>query len=130
MSLTVSPELLERAKAGPVSDAEFLACIEESLPYASQLVNKMIAELQGSDAQFVTDKTPPPSDKDQGELLRLMASDPMRRVIERHYGVKLAFQNCCKVGVFRPEAENGEAWNDFMSARGQLLNQTPELVNC
>ena len=57
-----------------------------------------------------------------------MASDAMRAVVERHYGVQLAFQNCHRAAVFRPGAAIALA--EFTSARAQLLNQRPEFVNC
>jgi hypothetical protein len=58
----------------------------------------------------------------------MMASDAMRAAVERHYGVRLAFQNCHRAAVFRPEATAALA--EFTSARAQLLNQSPELVDC
>ena len=57
-----------------------------------------------------------------------MASDAMRAAVERHFGVRLAFQNCHRAAVFRPGA--AAALADFTSARAQLLNQRPDLVNC
>jgi hypothetical protein len=57
-----------------------------------------------------------------------MASDAMRAAVERHYGVRLAFQNCHRAAVFRPGAAAELA--EFTSARSQLLNQSPELVDC
>lgn len=57
-----------------------------------------------------------------------MASDAMRAAIERHHGVRLAFQNCHRAAVFRPGA--AEAYAEFTTARSQILNQRPELVNC
>src|SRR6185437_14129691 len=57
-----------------------------------------------------------------------MASDAMRAAIERHYDVRLAFQNCHRAAVFRPGA--AEALAEFTSARSQLLNQRPEMVDC
>lgn len=71
---------------------------------------------------------PPPDEAARGQLLRLMASDAMRTTIERHYGVRLAFQNCHRAAVFRPGADAELA--TFTSARAQLLNQSPEFVNC
>lgn len=131
VSLKVSPELLSRAASGPVDDAVFLDCIQESLPYAWKVISRVVAELEEvSGADFVDDNTAPPTDEDQGQLLRLMASDPMRAAVERQLGVKLAFQNCCRVAVFRPTAVGGAAYQEFMSPRGQLLNQSPELTNC
>jgi hypothetical protein len=71
---------------------------------------------------------PPPDEAARGQLLRLMASDAMRAAVERRYGVRLAFQNCHRAAVFRPEAAAVLA--EFTSARSQLLNQSTELVNC
>jgi hypothetical protein len=48
--------------------------------------------------------------------------------IERHFNVRLAFQNCHRVALFDPAAHH--AYADFVSPRAQLLNQSPELVNC
>ena len=50
------------------------------------------------------------------------------RAIERHYGVRLAFQNCHRAAVFRPAAE--AAYQEFITARSQILNQRPYLINC
>jgi len=57
-----------------------------------------------------------------------MASDAMRGAAERHFGIRLAFQNCHRAAVFRPEAT--QALAEFTAARAQLLNQSPELTNC
>jgi hypothetical protein len=71
---------------------------------------------------------PPPDEGARGQLLRMMASDAMRGAVERHFGVRLAFQNCHRVAVFRPGAARALA--EFTTARAQLLNQSPELTNC
>ncbi|MEV4723569.1 SCO5389 family protein [Micromonospora humida] len=73
---------------------------------------------------------PPPGDAERGQLLRAMASDAIRASLERHFGVKLAFQNCHRVAAFRPAAVDSESYRRFISTRGQLLNQSPELRNC
>ncbi len=71
---------------------------------------------------------PPPDEAARGQLLRLMASDAMRAAIERHYGVRLAFQNCHRAAVFRPDAFHALA--EFTSPAAQLLNQQLGLVDC
>jgi hypothetical protein len=71
---------------------------------------------------------PPPDEAARGQLLRMMASDAMRGAVERHFGVRLAFQNCHRVAVFRPGAIRALA--EFTTARAQILNQSPELTNC
>ena len=44
-----------------------------------------------------------------------MAGAAMRGAIERRYGIRLVFQNCHRVAVFRPEAAQARA--DFITAR-------------
>jgi len=58
----------------------------------------------------------------------MMASDAMRAAAERHFGVRLAFQNCRRAAVFRPEATRALA--EFTTARARLLNQSPALTSC
>jgi hypothetical protein len=128
MSLTVSPELLDQARHGEVEDAAFIACIRASLPYAWQLVSDLTGELRATGADIADNQVPPPDEAARGQLLRMMASDAMRGAAERHFGVRLAFQNCHRVAVFRPEATRALA--EFTTARSQLLNQGPELANC
>jgi hypothetical protein len=128
MSLTVPPDLLERANAGEVDDAEFLDCVRISLPYAWDLVVGLVKELEAGGGEFADNQTPPPDEAARGQLLRMMASDAMRDAVERRFGVRLAFQNCHRVAVFRPAATAAIA--AFRSPRAQLLNQRPELVNC
>lgn len=128
MSLTVSPELQQRAQQGLVSEDEFLACIRESLPYAWSVVTGLADEMERTGGAFADNNDAPPSDDAQGQLLRLVASDAMRQAIERRFGARLAFQNCCRVGLFQPSAQ--AAYDAFVSPQAQLLNQRPELVNC
>jgi len=128
MSLAVPAGLLEQAQQGEVEDGPFLDCVRVSLPYAWSVVNGLITDLEAGDEQFADNQLPPPDEAARGQLLRLMASDAMRAAVERHYGVRLAFQNCHRAAVFRPEA--AAALAEFTSSRSQLLNQSPELVNC
>ncbi len=128
MSLAVSPDLLEQARRGEVDDAAFADCIRTSLPFAWQVISRLIADLHGGGSEFADNQVPPPDEAARGQLQRVLASDAMRGSIERRYGVRLAFQNCHRVAVFRPEAEQARA--DLISARSQILNQRPELVDC
>ena len=128
MSLAVPADLLEQAQHGEVDDTAFLACVRDSLPYAWDVVTGLVKELESGDSEFADNEVPPPDEATRGQLLRLMASDAMRGAIEQHYGVRLAFQNCHRAAVFRPAATAALA--QFTSARAQLLNQRPELVNC
>src|SRR5689334_21913694 len=101
MSLTVSDTLIEQAQRGELKQEDFLACIRDSLPYAWQLIESLASRLRKSDGKFVDNQVPPPSEQARGQLLRVLASDAMRGALERHYGVKLAFQNCHRVALFR-----------------------------
>ena len=128
MSLTVPSDLLDQARHGAVDDTAFTACIQASLPYAWQLIADLAGQLRASGADLADNRVPPPDESARGQLLRMMASDAMRAAAERHFGVRLAFQNCHRVAVFRPAAT--QALAEFTSARAQLLNQSPELTNC
>ncbi|MBB5854140.1 SCO5389 family protein [Amycolatopsis azurea] len=130
MSLDVSPALLEKAERGEVSDAEFVACVRESLPYAWTVITGVIAEAEGASDGFADNETPPPSEAERGQLLRALASDAIRGGLERHFGVKLAFQNCHRVAVFKKSQVDSDRYRAFVSVRGQLLNQSPELRDC
>ena len=127
MSLAVPAGLLEQARLGEVDDAAFLGCVRASLPYAWDVIAGLVAELEAAGGDLADNQVPPPDEAARGQLLRLMASDAMRAAVERHYGVQLAFQNCHRAAVFRPSAA---ALAEFTSARAQLLNQSPELVDC
>jgi hypothetical protein len=129
VSLNVSPALLDQAEAGEVSDEQFLGCVRESLPYAWGIISHVAAGV-GPGCDFADHEVPPPSEAERGQLLRALASDAIRGGLERHFGVKLAFQNCHRVAAFRLSAVGGDRYQAFISPRGQLLNQSPELRNC
>jgi hypothetical protein len=74
-------------------------------------------------------QVPPPSEAERGQLLRALASDAIRGSLERHFGVRLAFQNCHRVAAFRPDADPA-VYAESTSTRSQVLNQSPELRNC
>lgn len=128
MSLTVPENLLEKAQNGVVSDDEFVDCIRKSLPYAWSMVERLAKELESTRATSVQNLEVPPDDASWGEVFRLVGSDAMRGTVQRHFGVRMAFQNCCKVGLFRLDATR--EYEAFISPRAQLLNQNPSLLNC
>ncbi|MGH3871803.1 MAG: SCO5389 family protein [Pseudonocardiaceae bacterium] len=128
MSLTVPVSLLEKAQRGAVSDDEFVDCIRESLPYAWSVVERLAKELDATGAPSVQNLEVPPDDASWGEVFRLVGSDAMRGTVQRHFGVRMAFQNCCKIGLFRLDAT--AEYEAFISPRAQLLNQDPSLLNC
>ncbi|WP_371782047.1 SCO5389 family protein [Streptosporangium subroseum] len=128
MSLTVSNDLLDQAKAGEVDDEAFVACVRDSLPYAWSVISELVKQRDHTGAEFADNTVPPPDETARGQLLRCLASDSMRGALERHFQVKLAFQNCHRVAVFDPAATKAHA--EFVTARSQILNQSPELVDC
>ncbi|MFF0223028.1 SCO5389 family protein [Streptomyces sp. NPDC004629] len=130
MSLDVSPQLLAEAENGEVREEDFVATVRASLPYAYDLIARLTAELQSGTADFADNQTPPPSERERGQLLRALSSDAIRGCLERHFGVALAFQNCHRVAAFRPGARGGAVHSRFTSPRAQILNQSPELRDC
>lgn len=128
MSLMVSPDLVEQARSGKVDEDDFLSCIADSLPYAWSMVTRLAGQVQDGTARFAVNQEVPQTDEEWGQMFRLMASDSMRAAVELHYDVRLAFQNCCAVGVFTPGAEDERI--EFTSPEAQVLNQKPELRNC
>ena len=129
MSLTVPATLIEQAEADDIRPDDFLQCIKESLPYAWQLIEGLVDRLQSGTERFADNQVPPPSEQARGQLLRVLASDAMRTALEQYYGVKLAFQNCHRVAVFRTD-QLDSTYEAFISPRSQILNQTPELRDC
>jgi hypothetical protein len=130
MSLQVPDALLARAEAGDVDDDEFVACVRDSLPYAWSVISEVAADLRAGGGEFADHVVPPPSEAERGQLLRALASDAIRGGLERHFGVRLAFQNCHRVAVFAPDAVGQDRYRAFVSPRGQLLNQSPLLRSC
>ncbi|HLS78860.1 MAG TPA: SCO5389 family protein [Nocardia sp.] len=130
MSLDVPAALLERAERGEIDDAEFVDCVKNSLPYAWEVVSRVVSELRTGTAEFADNSIAPPDEQARGELLRALASDAIRGGLERHFGVKLAFQNCHRVAAFPLASVGGDTYSTFISPRAQLLNQSPELRNC
>ncbi|WP_053847776.1 SCO5389 family protein [Streptomyces sp. NRRL B-24085] len=130
MSLDVSPKLLAEAEQGDIREEDFVDTVRASLPYAYDLIASLAEELRGGQAEFTDNQTPPPSEKERGQLLRALASDAIRGSLERHFGVALAFQNCHRVAAFRPESADGETYTRFTSVRSQVLNQSPEFRDC
>jgi hypothetical protein len=130
MSLSVPSELVTAAERGRVDDATFLACVQGSLPYAYDLVERLASELSAARRDFADNLTPPPDEQARGQLLRALASNAIRGALERRFGVVLAFQNCHRLAAFRPETVGGDQYRRFVSVEGQVLNQQPEFVDC
>ncbi|MET8873454.1 SCO5389 family protein [Nocardia sp. NPDC004604] len=130
MSLDVPTALLERAERGEVDDADFVEVVRLSLPYAWEVVSRVAGELHSGTVEFADNVVAPPDEVARGQLLRAMASDAIRGGLERHFNVKLAFQNCHRVAAFPLSAVGSETYSTFISTRAQLLNQSPEFRSC
>ena len=131
MSLDVTPDLLESAERGEIDEADFIQCVRTSLPYAWETISLLVAEFRVSaSAPFADNQLPPPDEQARGQLLRALASDSIRGALERHFGVRLAFQNCHRVAVFAADAAENAAYQEFVSPRAQILNQSPALRDC
>jgi hypothetical protein len=131
MSLTVTEDIKQRARTGALPLDEFINCIRQSLPRAWQIIEGLATTLNGR--QSLTHVVYAPKnmeDEQRGQLLRLMASSSMRAAVERHYGLKLEFQNCHNTAAFRPNAIGSEEHRRFVSPEAQILAQSPELVDC
>lgn len=129
MSLDVPTAVLTAAARGELDDAAFVAVVRDSLPYAWQVISAAVAD-RAAGAAFGEHEVPPPSEQARGELLRALASNAIRGALERHFGVALAFQNCHRVAAFDPAAVGSSIHREFVSPRGQVLNQSPELRDC
>jgi hypothetical protein len=130
MSLNISSELMKQAQTGEVDEEAFVESIKQSLPYAFGVVENLAKRLARGEAEWVEHSVPPPSEQDRAQLLRMMGGDAIRGAVERYFGIKLAFQNCHKMAAFRPEDVGSSAYQEFISIRSQILNQTPELKDC
>jgi hypothetical protein len=131
MSLDVPTAVLDAAERGELDDAQFVAVVRDSLPYAWEVVSAAAADgAARPEAPFGEHEVPPPSERERGQLLRALASNAIRGALERHFGVVLAFQNCHRVAAFAPAAVGSPIYQEFISPRGQVLNQSPELRDC
>ncbi|MBW0090412.1 hypothetical protein I4I73_17935 [Pseudonocardia sp. KRD-184] len=129
MSLDVPTPVLDAAARGEMDDAQFVAVVRDSLPYAWTTISSAVDD-QAPGKPFGEHEVPPPSERERGELLRALASNAIRGALERHFGVVLAFQNCHRVAAFAPADVDSTVYREFISPRGQVLNQSPELRDC
>jgi hypothetical protein len=59
------------------------------------MVTRLAGELHNGTASSAVNHEVPQTGGEWDQMFRMMASDSMRAAIERHYGVRLAFQNSC-----------------------------------
>lgn len=129
MSLNLSHEVLQQAAVGEVDEAAFVMAIRESLPYAWEIVEYLVSCIHQGQS-WANHAVVPPNEQARAQLLRLVGGDAIRRAVEQHFQIKLAFQNCHNLAAFRLDALDTPAYADFISIRRQILNQTPELRDC
>jgi hypothetical protein len=131
VSLDVPTHVLTAAERGELDDQQFVAVVRDSLPYAWQVVSAAADDRAARpEAPFGEHEVPPPSEQERGQLLRALASNAIRGALERHFGLVFAFQNCHRVAAFAPADVDGPMYREFISPRGQILNQSPELRDC
>jgi hypothetical protein len=131
VSLDVPTHVLTAAERGELDDQQFVAVVRDSLPYAWQVVSAAADDRAARpEAPFGEHEVPPPSEQERGQLLRALASNAIRGALERHFGLVFAFQNCHRVAAFAPADVDGPTYREFISPRGQILNQSPELRDC
>lgn len=131
MSLDVPTHVLTAAERGELDEAQFAAVVRDSLPYAWEVISAAADDQAARpQAPFGEHEVPPPSEEARGQLLRALASNAIRSALERHFGVVLAFQNCHRVAAFAPAMVDSVIYREFVSPRGQVLNQSPELRDC
>jgi hypothetical protein len=119
------------ARDGALTSDEFINCIMHSLPRAWQVIDGLAAELRSRRSLTHAIHAPRNMDDEQrGQLLRLMESSSMRAAVDRHYGLRLEYQNCQNTAAFRQNAVGSPEHRHFVSAEAQILAQSPELVDC
>ncbi len=118
MFLSVPPEQLGRD-----DDAVLAECVRTCRPYAWAVITRLVAELWATGAELADNRVPPPDEAACGELLIVLASDDLRAALQRHFGIRLAFQTGSRVAVFRPDAHR--AYAEFVTPRAQVLNHRP-----
>jgi hypothetical protein len=130
MSLNVSETLIQQAAAGEVDELAFVKTIRQSLPYAWSIVEKLSHSIHQEGQEWANYAVAPPTEQARAQLLRMVGGDAIRGAVERHFDVKLAFQNCHNLAAFRCDCLDSDAYRNFTSIRNQILNQTPELQDC
>jgi hypothetical protein len=130
MSLDVSAELVRQAEMDTIDQSAFVETIRQSLLYAWGIVEKLVNEIETENLGWSNHAIAPPSEQARGQLLRMVGGDAIRGAVESHFNIKLAFQNCHNLAVFRRDRDTAAAYAEFTSIRSQILNQTPEFKDC
>ncbi len=100
-----------------------IEAVQEDLPVGYANIERMVNELHQGASRRVRYTLDPISEAGK-QFIRLLASDAVRRVLERHFRVRLGFYNCCTGIVVR---ENGVL---KMTLREQVALQSPDSLDC
>jgi hypothetical protein len=130
MSLSVPADIVAKAENGSLQESDFVAVVKESLPDAWAIVANLVQQLDKASSRLVSFGEGPMDEKVRGQLLRMLAGTAIRTAVERHFGVKLLFQNCHNPAVVREEDENSKEAKEFVSPESQVKNQKPEYQHC
>ena len=103
-------------------EAALLEAFKRDLPLGFARVEALVAKQKENKGRAMMDADSKTDEAKQ--FIRLLGADVPRRVLEKHFGVKLAFYNCHK-GV---AAEDEKKLN--ISAREQILAQDPAFIDC
>jgi hypothetical protein len=131
MSLQVPQELISRVGAGmAVTRDEFIHVVESSLPLAWSVFVSLAERKRTGEPGVVMHAPEFMEDAQRGQLLRALASNPIRSAINEHFGMVFAFQNCHITAVFLPEEVESEMYRRFTSREAQIAAQSPGMVHC
>ncbi len=100
----------------------FINAFKEDLPLGWAKVEELVDKLKQMGARAML--TLNPNSPEGKQFARLLAPDIPRDVLQRHFGVKFGFYNCCK-GVAGREPDDLK-----MTLREQMEAQHPNFVDC
>jgi len=89
MSLNVSDDMVRQAAQGAVDADDFADTIQQSLPYAWDIVESLAARIHQQGELWADHAVPPPSEQARGQLLRMVGGDAIRHTIEQHFKIRL-----------------------------------------
>lgn len=103
-------------------EGAFLQAFKADLSLGFAKVNELVEKLQevGERAMITLD----PNSDEGKQFARLLGADMARKVLERHFGVKFGFYNCCK-GVVAKSSDDLQ-----LNFREQIEAQSPGFVDC
>jgi hypothetical protein len=89
MALDALPHPLAGSGAGTARDADVVAAVRASLPYAYRLVAGLADELRRGGAEFADAVTSAQTEAERGQLRCALAREEIRGSLERYFGIVL-----------------------------------------